>query len=240
MIDLHCHLLPGIDDGCADMQTTLEMAREYLKHDVSRLVVTPHVRSGMFDNNEGDIRELVVETRQKLNEQNINLDIRPGAEYYWDENFLRKCMDHQNLLTLGDYGKHVLVEFNYLTKPLNLREVVFDLKVKGITLVMAHPERYKFVGEDLDFVEDLINAGMLLQGTLGPLAGIWGSRSKSLLKKLLKKDLIHLISSDSHSPKNVSKYINGTKDKLIDWIGEAETKRLLVTNPEKIFMGQSV
>lgn len=240
MIDLHCHILPGIDDGCKDMATTIEMAKAYIDNGVNKLVATSHIRSGMFDNTEKIIKDKVSSTRKELDNNQIDLDLKAGAEYFWDDSFLEKCKNHEQLLTLGDAKKHVLVEFNYLTRPVNLREMVFELKIHGITLIMAHPERYRFVKEDLNWVHDLVNAGMLLQGTLGPLSGIWGNESKSLLKKLLKLDLIHLISSDSHRPKDVHKYIGKTYEKLVDLVGSAQADYLLTKNPEKIFNGESV
>jgi protein-tyrosine phosphatase len=238
MIDLHNHILPGIDDGSDSIETSRKMAQAFVNAGVDRLAVTPHIRPGMFDNTEDGIRAVFAHMQRDLAEQRIELEIRPGVEYYWHEDLMAKFETPERLLTLADRGRHVLVEFSHSLRPVHLRETFFNLQLRGVTMVMAHPERYGWISDDLDYAEELVSSGMLMQGTLGPLAGLWGTRPRKALKQLLDRGLIHLISSDAHVVKQIPNYYGASLARLIEWVGKARAQMLLHDNPEKIYLGE--
>ncbi len=237
MIDLHTHLLPGIDDGSKSLEETRAIIAGYIELGFTAAVVTPHIRSGMFDNDEDHIRRLTEEIQEDIEQQGVAFKILPGVEYYFDDRAMQRLLDPSQLLSFGDQGKYILLEFNSLSKPVHLRQLVFDLKVAGITPIMAHPERYAFVAEDLDFVEELVDAGMLMQGTLTCLSGMWGNKSRNTLKKLLDRDLLQLISTDNHNAKQIQKYTTPAINRLRDWIGDARIEQLMTVNPQIVFEG---
>lgn len=238
MIDLHNHILPGIDDGASDLEQTRNMAREFVRAGVRELAATPHIWPGRFDNHEDRIRELCAQIQADLHARDIPLTLRPGAEYYWHDSLLEKLQKPETLLTLADRGRHLLVEFDNRTRPLGLRETLFEMKLKGLTPVMAHPERYAWVAEDLDFVEELVSGGMLLQGTLARMLGFFGSGPRKNLKTLLERDLIQLVSSDAHVHSQIPQCYSTGVARLTDWVGEARAHRLLSEAPARIFAGE--
>ncbi len=237
MVDLHSHILPGIDDGAADLDATLRMAQAYVAHGFKAVAATPHIRGDMFGNDETRSRAAFESALEALRANDIPLQLQLSAEYFYDEMFLARLADPTRLLTFGDERRYVLIEFVSANKPMRLRENIFELKVQGITPIMAHPERYHFA-EDLDYMELLHDAGMLMQGTLSPLSGMWGSSRRRNLKKLLDHGLIDLISSDLHKPQQATKLLKEAVNKLHEWQGEREAERLLTSNPQAIFDGR--
>lgn len=234
MIDCHSHLLPAIDDGASTLEESLRMAEAYTRHGFRAVCVTPHIRAGMFDNSEEEIRAAVGHFREELKQAKIDLTIFPGAEYYYDDHLIEKIQTPSKLLTLADRHRHLLIEFNPLVKPLSLRQIVFQLKVNGITPIMAHPERYGFLDGQSEWLEGLIEGGLLLQGTLSPLSGLWGGGTRKRLKDLLDQDSIHLISSDLHKFNQVDGLLEKAVEKLREWTGSGRAANLLTEIPSEI------
>ncbi len=241
MIDMHCHMLPGIDDGSANDTETLELAQGFLEHGFSQVVVTPHIRPGMFNNTESSIRERFAYTQELLNQNKLDLPLFVGTEYYYDDRFLAMVHDEaSDLLTFNDAGHYLLVEFDTNVRPLQLRDAVYKLKLRGITPIMAHPERYSFVRDDLEYIESLIDGGMLLQGTLGPLTGLWGGRPRALLKTLLERGMIHLVSTDIHRSRQIGRLFHDGVEGLTKLLGESRTTTLMQENPARILQGDEI
>jgi len=240
MIDLHNHILPGIDDGCKTLEESLALARAYVDYGFTAISTTSHIRPGLFDNNEDDIRGAVLQFRQSLEEQRIPLDVHAGAEYFFSDSFVAKVETPSQLLTLGDTGRYVLVEFSSIGRPSSLRDLVFRLQVHGVTPIIAHPERYSFVAEDLSFVEELVEAGILLQGTLSCLEGFWPSNARKTFKRLLDAGLLHLVSSDIHSAANAKALLSEGVKRLKTMLGTSKAEDLLEHNPKKILEGRDL
>lgn len=197
MIDLHCHILPGLDDGSPSMAESLEMARMAVSEGISTVVATPHHRKGSFINNADEIREAVNRFNAQLLEQGIPLEVRAGQEvhvgsYLLDDWFERK------LLTLGG-SNCMLIEFPSSRIPATIDETLHELALLKLTPMLAHPERNKEIAEHPDRLYDLVSRGVLCQVTSHSITGRFGPQVQSLALALCSRNLIHVIASDAHN-----------------------------------------
>lgn len=238
MIDLHNHILPGVDDGARDFEESLALLRVFAKQGCHALALTPHIRPGLFPNAENDLRGRFAELTSRAQAAGIALELHLAAEYYYDSELIDSLLaGRKKALSFDSSGKYVLLEFEGLNAPVNLKEVLFELKMAGVTPVMAHPERYPFIGKDLRVVESLVEGGMLLQGTLRPLVGFWGYGARRQLKRLLEARLIHLISSDIHRADEAQGVLTEGRRLLERWVGRPRCETLLSENPARLLQG---
>ncbi|NDK56094.1 tyrosine-protein phosphatase [Pontibacter fetidus] len=213
-VDMHSHILPGLDDGAETLEHSLELVRAMQQLGYRKLIMTPHVMSDFYRNTPEGIRERLHYLKDAIAEAGIEMELGCAAEYYLDEVFLQKLENNEELLTFGD--KHLLFETSFLNEPLNLREAIFMMRSKGYKPVMAHPERYTyFYGKFNDLVE-LREQGVLLQPNLNSLTGYYSPAAKNVAEKLIDNGLVDLVGSDVHSLKHIAalnrvlstKYIN--------------------------------
>jgi protein-tyrosine phosphatase len=196
VIDLHTHVLPGIDDGARDLGQSIELARAAVEAGVRRLAATPHVRDD-YPTTADAIHQGVAELRATLAAEGIELDVLPGAEIALDR---LDDLDEAELRRLGlaGNGRLLLIETPYQGWPLRLPQQLFDLQLAGFTPVLAHPERNPEIHRDPSRLEELVRKGVLVQLTAGSLAGAWGRASRATGLELLDLGLAHLAASDLH------------------------------------------
>lgn len=202
-IDIHSHLLPGIDDGAKTIDDTLFLISELKKMGISKFITTPHIFSGFWDNTKEQIQALEVKTISDLKEHNINIPIQAASEYLMDDHFV-SLFKKGEILTLKD--NCVLVEMSYLNAPIHLYDIIFDLQVAGYKPVLAHPERYLFYHNNFDEYKKLKNAGCLLQLNLLSIVGYYGIEVAETAKKLLSNGLIDFVGSDVHHKKHIEAF----------------------------------
>ncbi len=197
MIDLHSHILPGVDDGPATIEESLEIARRAADDGVRLIAATPHVRAD-YPTESGTMERLVGELRTAIQEQGIPIDLRPGGEIAID--WLDRLTD-DDLTRFGLAGspRYILLEFPYAGWPLSLHEWVFRLVTREITPVIAHPERNAEVQEDPEELRSLVDAGALIQVTAAALDGRTGRSSQSAAFELVRRGLAHVLASDAHT-----------------------------------------
>lgn len=195
---MHAHILPGLDDGAPDMETALGMARIAVAEGITTMVATPHFLEGSMENHRELICQKVFEFQQTLDKAGIPLRVLPGAEVYLSPDtpeLLRKGQ----LMTINDKGRHLLIEFPMQSIPGFAEEVLFKLKVLGITPVIAHPERNLALSKAPERILDLAAKGCLLQINSGSITGFYGEKVMQTAHQLVKSDLIHTIGTDAHS-----------------------------------------
>ena len=198
MIDLHSHILPGIDDGVATPEQSLELARAAVADGVEAIAATPHVRDD-YPTSAATIERAVATLRESLASSGIELTLLPGGELALDR------LDVYEVDELRRYGlagneSYLLLETPYHSWPLDLGERVFRLAVTGITAVLAHPERNNAVQEDPGRLEPIVRAGALVQLTAASVDGRFGQRTARTAQALLDRGLAHLVASDAHAP----------------------------------------
>jgi protein-tyrosine phosphatase len=197
VIDTHCHMLPGVDDGPEDDEAAVAMARVAVADGVKTVIVTPHMREGDFVNERPKVLERLEKFRALLAAEKIELDLRPGSEVHLAPRLVERILSGR-LLTYGDQGTYLLLECPYRTRPVRLDETIFELKVAGITPVLAHPERIRFFQEDVARYEEMLRLGALGQMTTSSLLGTFGKAVKSLSDQLVRRRMVHVLGSDAH------------------------------------------
>lgn len=198
--DFHNHILPGIDDGSPDLETSLELIDRFKKYGVTSFVHTPHVMNDYYPNTPETIGQ-ALEQLQAVQPQKIKN--HAAAEYMMDQNLLDK-LDQEELLKIS--GNFALVEMSFLQAPINLNEILFTLQNKGNVLMLAHPERYGFFhSSNLSKYHDLKRRGCYFQLNMLSLSDHYGKSIQKIAYKLLENQLIDFISSDTHRIQHLEK-----------------------------------
>ncbi len=199
--DIHSHLLPGLDDGVQSFEDAEEIILRFIKAGYKKLITTPHIMSDAYRNTPEGIRARLAELKEYLKSKNIGIEIEAAAEYYLDEVFIKHVETDQELLTFGK--RLLLFETNFMTEPLQLKEFIFMATTKGYQLVLAHPERYIFLQNDLAKAEDLINRGVYFQINTSSLTGYYSREAQRTAYKLIDKRWVHFVGSDCHSLQHI-------------------------------------
>lgn len=199
--DIHSHLLPGIDDGAQNLKESLALIKQFNLLGYSKLITTPHIISDSYPNTQDIITEKLYTVQNALKVEEINVNIEAGAEYYVDMGFLNAIED-ENLVT---FMKHyVLFETSYQSKPLMLEAVIDTLLKKGYIPVLAHPERYTYLHNDIKHYKHLKGLGVLFQIN----AKSFYDKSKPSYKialKLIKLGLVDFLGSDAHRMRDMKR-----------------------------------
>jgi len=193
MFDLHCHILPGIDDGAGSWEESLEMARISLEAGVKTIVATPHYSP---ETNPAAIIELVKQLNCRLRECDLGIDVIPGMEAYLDPDLPQLLRDGR-VLTIGNY---LLMELPFSSLPLYTDDVLFQVMMTGYRVILAHPERNNEVMQNPGLVYEWVSRGILVQVNSGSLLGKFGSTVQRTASALFKANLVHFLGSDAHSP----------------------------------------
>ncbi len=194
-VDIHSHLLPGIDDGAQTLDHTLGMLRKFEEFGYKKMIFTPHVMSGVYNNTPAIIRAKLEEVRNLIRETGINLEVDASAEYYLDDTFL-EFIRNNDLIPFN--GNHILFECSFRDAPLLLDQVIFDLQSKQYQPVIAHLERYYYYHKSIEKAKQLKAQGVLIQVNLLSFTGHYGPDIKKQAELLLKHNLIDIVGSDCH------------------------------------------
>jgi protein-tyrosine phosphatase len=225
--DMHSHLIPGIDDGSPDLETSIRLIRGFIDLGYTKIITTPHVNADIFPNTPAVIRAGHSVVTAELRRQNIEIEFHAAAEYLMDEHFTKLLAGGEPLLTLKD--NLVLVELSFAVPAINLREIIFDTQLKGYQPVLAHPERYLYFGANKKWYDQLRDAGCLFQLNLLSFAGHYGPDSRQLAEYLIKKRYIDLLGSDLHHDKHLE--LLRTSARVHRAVGEL-MQTGLIKNPE--------
>jgi len=200
-IDIHSHLLPGLDDGVQSFEEAEVIIRQFQKLGYKKLITTPHVMSDFFKNSNETILAKHLELTRWLESKEIPIEIQAAAEYYLDEELIKKIEADIPLLTFGN--NYLLFETNFMNEPLNLKEFIFLVTTKGYRPVFAHPERYLYIQSNFSKAEDLLNRGLLFQLNISSISGYYSKSAQTIAQKLIDKGWIHLLGSDCHNLQHV-------------------------------------
>ena len=217
-VDIHSHLLWGIDDGARTFEDTLRLTKALRGIGITQLVTTPHIIEYVWDNTRDLIKAKESATVSELEKNQISIPFRAAAEYMMDDNFVQ-LFKTGDLLTLKD--KYVLVEMSYVNPPIQLYSILFDLQVAGYIPVLAHPERYLFYHQNFDEYQKLKRAGCMFQLNLLSVVGYYGEGIAKIADRLLQKGMYSFVGSDVHHDNHVAAFDQKVKYKDLAPLHEA-------------------
>jgi protein-tyrosine phosphatase len=200
-VDIHSHLLPGIDDGAQTFEDTLGLVQALQGFGVSQFITTPHTMHPIWDNTKEGILSLNEKTVLELKEKGIAVPFRAASEYMMGDQFV-KLFQAGELLTLKD--NYVLVEMSYLSAPMQLYTILFDLQIAGYIPVLAHPERYSFYHNNFDEYVKLKRVGCRFQLNLLAVVGYYGEAVAKISEQLLQKGMYDFVGSDVHHSQHIA------------------------------------
>jgi protein-tyrosine phosphatase len=204
-IDIHSHILPGIDDGSENYDQTLFLIENMKEMGFKQCIPTPHTLPHTWDNTRESITICHAETLSKLPETLKKMIPRVGTEYMIEGSFLER-MKNETLLTLKD--NKVLIEMSYLNAPMDFKKIVFEIQMNGYTPILAHPERYSFYHQSMREYEKLKEIGCFFQLNLLSTVGYYGKNVASIADKLLKQNMIDFTGSDIHHKRHIEAFQN--------------------------------
>jgi protein-tyrosine phosphatase len=235
MIDLHAHILSGLDDGAKTLEESIQMCWVGYRDGIRTIVATPHTLNGVYQNDRSTILSKVQELQSALMQSAIK--ILPGADVHFCKEILLQ-LNQGKLVTIGDGGKFLLIEFPFQGIPYRTEEVLFQLLTRGIVPVISHPERNVEIGQRPKQYYEMIRKGCLGQVTAMSLTGEFGTKVRQIAEKLLSNRLIHFIASDAHSINGRPPILSEAVKAARKIIGEEEAQKMVTEYPQAILDGR--
>lgn len=230
LYDIHCHILPGVDDGAKNMDIALALIEKEIEAGVETIILTPHFRKEMFEPDMEDIwnayDELLYETRHK------NIRLYLGCEFHANMEMV-ETLDNDLRPTLAD-SRYVLTEFAHNSTRAFMKERADALLMSGYRPIIAHIERYRATRKDFDLIEDLIEMGCEVQVNADAIIGRDGLGAQRFCKKLMQEDMLHYVGSDTHNLRGRAPHLGECCEYLKKHMGRLYTSRIMRDNPSKI------
>ncbi|MDX1776174.1 MAG: CpsB/CapC family capsule biosynthesis tyrosine phosphatase [Desulfobulbales bacterium] len=240
MIDLHCHVLPGIDDGSRLMEETLDMVRTAVRNNIDTIVATPHTLNGFFTNTWDNVTALTATVQKALAAEEIPVTLFPGMEAQVCPE-LFGALSQGKAATINDNARYMLLEFPPFSMPANSREFIFKLKLQGITPVIAHPERHLILQNDLQQLADLVRQGALCQLTALSITGHLGSYVQKSAEQMIRTGLAHVIATDAHANDlrimSLAPAVDAAAEILQDY---TRAEQMVTSTPAAIIAGEDI
>lgn len=230
IIDVHCHILPGVDDGAADWQTAVRLLERQYQEGVRQIIATPHYRRRMFEPEKPQILNAYYALQEQAARMGMNLYL--GCEYHVNMEIA------ENILS-GAYpsmanSRYVLSEFSSASEKVFIKERCYHMLSRGLVPVLAHVERYHIFRKDLDFLDELSKLGCLIQVNAGSILGEDGFKCKQFCKKVLSYEMVDIVASDGHDLRRRAPRLGECANWLEKKVGHEYAEHMLVGNPQKI------
>lgn len=238
MIDIHNHILPGIDDGSRDMTMSVDMAKIFLDQGVKKIIATPHYIQGVTTNSFAENKVILADFRGRLKEENIPLEVYLGHEIMISPDIIR-ALEEKHIASLNNTS-YVLVELPMLDMPIYTDSILYELLVRGYQPIIAHPERYAPVVEDPSVLFELVEKGALAQLNLPSLEGKYGKKIAKTAQLLLEHNLIHFVSSDAHSSSSRSPHIKNSLETLKKLVSKEDFYLLTHKNAQDLLEDKKI
>ncbi len=236
MYDLHSHLLPGIDDGAPDYETSLAMARAFVDQGVQGVACTPHILPGLYHNSGPQIKAAVAELQKRLDDAAIPLKLVAGADNHIIPDFVAGLKEGR-LLPLGD-SSYVLVEPPHHIAPARLEDLFFSILIGGYIPILTHPERLSWIESKYDVMKTLAAKGVWMQLTSGSLIGRFGRRPRYWAQRMLEEGLVQILATDAHDTKRRPPDLAKGAKEAERLVGAEEARHLVVTRPLGVLMNK--
>jgi protein-tyrosine phosphatase len=232
LIDLHCHILPSVDDGARNLSISLEMARIAVADGITVTACTPHIFPGVYDNTGPAILAAVEKLSGALAEAGIPLQLISGADVQMDGNIV-SGLANGGVLTLGG-SRYVLLEPPHHVAPPRLEQTIFSLSAAGYVPMLTHPERLTWIDSHFDMIQRLARRGMWIQITAGSLTGRFGRDARYWAERLLDDSLVHVLATDAHDARRRPPLLAEAYQAAAKRVGEDEAKNLVLHRPQAV------
>ncbi|MEZ4599277.1 MAG: CpsB/CapC family capsule biosynthesis tyrosine phosphatase [Syntrophotaleaceae bacterium] len=230
MVDIHCHILPGVDDGPEELRHSLQMAEMAAADGIARIVATPHVKDDLLS--PGFLSERIREFRENLRMIGSPLEMYLGADV---SSALPPNIQARYTINRGPY---FLLEFPHSHLPRNAEQIVFSILLAQLRPIITHPERNPSIIREPDLLFRLVEAGALVQVTAGSLTGLFGVDANHCTRYLLKKKMVHFIATDAHSPRHRRPVLSKAVEEAASIIGKPAALALVTANPKAVLEGR--
>ena len=237
MIDIHAHILPGLDDGPKDLQESLQICQTAVSNGIKAIVATPHI--GRYNNSLENILPAFEQLRDYLKAENILLDIFCGADILFTPQ-LPQLIKTNHIVSINNSGKYILIEFPHYAVPETASKTIFELLSLGVTPIITHPERNSFIQKHPQLLYEFINQGALSQLTASSITGIFGRPAERAAYFMLEHNLAQVIATDVHSLKGRGPYLREAVEVASGIIGKDLAVSMVTTVPQQIVDGRPV
>lgn len=235
MIDIHSHILYGVDDGAKDLSMSLDLIEEAKEVGFDKIIFTSHYMNGYFMAN-SNMREKVL--AEIDNTKNVDVDLFLGNEIFLNDNIM-KLLHEKKAVTLNN-SRYILFELPFNIKPINFLNNVFKMQSNNFVPILAHPERYAYFYKNPEIYEEFVKKGILLQVNFGSFDGLYGSRAQIMAERLLKANLVHFIASDVHRPQTIYPEIPRIVCNLEKLVGKDKIYELTTINPQRVIDNKDI
>lgn len=237
MIDIHCHILPGVDDGPANLEESLIMAKEAVEEGIKTIIATPHNRNNKYDNPKSHIINTVANLNSVLEKEKIPLTILPGQE----NRVFGEILDgyrNGEILTLSN-SNYLFIEFPSSSVPRYTEKLLYDIQIEGLTPIIVHPERNKELLDKPEILYNLVKNGALTQVTAASIAGYFGKSIQKFSRDLIGHNLTHFIASDAHDTKKRPFKLNESYE-LVSTLFGNDYLYMFLENAESIIHNKNI
>ena len=238
MIDIHTHILPGVDDGPKTIEESIEILKKAADKGIKTIVATPHVLGVPSENDNQKVKGAFNRVKKAIIREGIDIEMSLGAELFICPELSQMIKEHKEF-TINNANKYVLLELPMQEVPIFTEQIIFELQLQGITPIIAHPERNLEIQKDSNMLFDLIQKGVLTQLNSGSLIGIYGKKVQETAKTLLYHNLVHMIGSDVHAISNGYSLCPGV-NVAAEVVGIKRANEMVTSIPEKVITGQEI
>lgn len=237
MIDFHSHIIPNIDDGSSSLEESINLIKEAEKAGFTAIISTSHYIEGYYDYNQEE-RKKYLENLYNIENNDKNVKLYLGSEIYITEDMF-ELIEQEKASTINN-SRYILFELPMNSKTFLAKEIVYRAIEKGYLPIIAHPERYTYVQEDINYARELSNMGALFQSNYGSIIGMYGNHAKKTIYKLLEDDLIQFLGSDVHREGQIYNKVPKILKKLEKIISKKKIEELTQINAEKVLNNENI
>lgn len=238
MIDIHCHIVPNIDDGAKNLDDALEMAKIAYNEGIRQIINTSHYHPSFNYIKGEELLNRVKEFNNILKLNNIDIEIFIGNELYYSEDII-EIIEQKEFYSLNN-SRYLLIEFSPLNFPKNILDIIYEIKIRGYIPVLAHVERYKAIHENINLIYECINEGALIQVNSSSIIGKNGNEIKKVSNILLDNNMIHFVATDAHSSIRRRPIVKETYNYIVKKYGEKRAQTLFIQNPSKVINNEEL
>ena len=238
MVDIHSHALFNVDDGSKSLEESIIMIKEAKESGFETICLTPHYLESYYENNKFENDKMLGKLKEELVRQDIHMELVLGNEVYINTNIL-ELLEFEKITKIGN-SNYMLIELPMNQELRYVKDIINELVNKGIRVIIAHPERYKYVQKDISYLEQFLDMGVVFQSNYASILGHYGDEAKKTIKKLLKGKMIQIMATDAHRCNSIYKKIDEIQKRLKKEIDKEYFNLITQDNPKKVLRNEDV